>query len=159
MTEKMCFAVKLAAFMLNQVDVVRFTEKGGFDSRGKEILGLLPFVHMNICKEDFSKMIKSGDKVVADKVKKECMKCGLNEKLSKLGFKCSTQSNDATDVLMERFVDTIDKAYNTRANGKKMMRKVATCMKWQAERGIIPKSSVEWCKSIKMDGDMKKKLG
>lgn len=142
------FSVKLGAFMLNQVKSVNFNEKGGFDGRSKEITGLLPFVNRNVTRQQFSKMMQDTSQVMQKSL------CS--------GSKCNikrNEKNESANVLLERFVDTIETAYNSRRNGRKMTRKVATCMKWQAMKGIIPESHVTWCKSLRNDGEMKKKLG
>jgi hypothetical protein len=144
MNKDIPFSVKLGAFMLNQVNTINVGEKGTFDSRIKEITGLLPFVQMNVSRQQFSKMMNSTGEVMQKSLNKSCK---------------NNTCKDSANTLIQKFIDTIETSYKSKSNGRKMTRKVATCMKWQAMKGIIPESNVTWCKNLRNDGEMKKKLG
>lgn len=64
------FAAKLAAFMLNGVDHhIRCKKEGGFSSSAQETVGLLPFLHLNISREQFH------DVVAASEGCNSCLNC------------------------------------------------------------------------------------
>jgi len=144
------FAAKLAAFMLNAVDHhIVCKEKGGFSDSATETVGLLPFLHMNISREDFSKLLNKSNGNMYRAMKSVCNKAGLNKKLASVEFNCDYQSSKAINVLVERIIDTIEFAYNTRVNGKRRARELATLMRLQQKKNIIPEASIAWCEGIK----------
>ena len=130
MPKEVSFAAKLAAFMLNSVDhEVRCRKQGGFDASSKEVLGILPFLHSNVSKKEFKDIMLSSDKGMKSTMKKVCKTKNLDKTLSKVGFKCEAQSETAIDILVNRFVDTIEFAYKTRKNGIERAREMASYMK------------------------------
>jgi hypothetical protein len=153
-TEK-TFAAKLAAFMLNGLDynyVLKCKKEGGFDASSQEVLGMLPFAHMNISKSGFTKILTANNGNMLKAMSQLCKAKNFDKVLQKVDFKCQAQSSKAVEILIERIVDSIESAYETRRNGKKHARELAAHMRWQAKNKIIPESSIKWCEGIRSAG-------
>jgi DNA polymerase III delta prime subunit len=146
------FAAKLAAFMLNGLSyeyVIKCKKQGGFDASSQEVLGLLPFVHMNITKGHFTQILYKANGDMHKAMALICKAKKFDQVLKKVDFKCGQQTGKAIEVLIERIVDTIEVAYNTRRSGKKHARELAAHMRWQVKNNIIPESSIAWCEGLK----------
>ena len=146
------FAAKLGAFMLNGLDkayVIKCFKQGGFDKSSDEVLGLLPFLHMNITKGQFSHILRSSNGNLQKATRTACNAKKLNNVLKKVHFNCNDQSDKAVSVLVERIIDTIETGYNSRISGKKHVSELAANMRWQEKNNIIPSSSIEWCEGVK----------
>ena len=151
MTEsKISFAAKLAAFMLNaQKHPVKCFKKIGFQKSTKYIKGIIPLLHMNISKSEFKTIMTQTSGNIMNAMVGICNEKQMEEMLSFEKFNCKAQCGDSANILIERFVDTIEMAYSTRPTGQQRVRELASYMKWQSENDIIPKSSVKWCHGIK----------
>ena len=146
------FAAKLAAFMLNGIDidyVIKCKKQGGFDANREEVLGLLPFVHMNITRASFEKILTRANGDMHKAMSHICKVKKFDKVLEKVDFKCYQQTGKAIHVLIERIADTIEVSYNSRLAGKKHARELAAHMRWQVKNNIIPESSIAWCKGLK----------
>jgi hypothetical protein len=138
--------------MLNGIDtnrVIKCRKKGGFDNSAPEVLGLLPMLHMNIKKDSFYRVLRSCEGDMHKAMASLCNAKDLNTKLKGVDFNCDRQTHKAVDVLIERFVDTIEFTYNTRVAGKKHAAELAAHMRWQHKNGIIPESSIKWCEGMR----------
>jgi hypothetical protein len=146
---KTTFAAKLAAFILNAVNhTIRCKQQGGFSSSSTEVLGVLPLLHSNISKKDFSTVMHTSSTNIQDALQTICSSANLDMVLKKVDFKCIGQTSAAATVLVQRMIDTIETGYASRSNGKIRTQEVAAHMRWQQENDIIPASSVAWCKGV-----------
>lgn len=145
------FAAKLAAFYLNALKLnnVNWDPKTGFAATHKEVLGILPLLHMNITKTEFVDIVRSSETNFSTILKIMCSMKNVENNLSKdLGFKCSSQSDVAADILVQRMIETIETGYNERKQGQKLAKDMAEKMMWQYANGIIPESSIKWTKGL-----------
>lgn len=144
------FAAKLAAFMLNGVDHhIRCKKEGGFSSSAQETIGLLPFLHLNITRKQFHDIVAESEGNMTRALKVVCNGAKLNSVLKSVNFNCDAQSKKASHVLAERIVDTIEVGYESRKNGKKRARELATLMRLQNKADIIPASSIKWAEGLR----------
>lgn len=143
------FAAKLAAFILNaQQTHVKCSKTVGFQRSSDVIKGVIPLLHMNISKADFKKVAMGSTDSMSASLSAVCSHHGLDKLLSFEHFSCKKQCLFSAHVLMERFVETIEFAYDDRKNGQTRARELASYMMWQHHNGIIPKESVRWCKGV-----------
>ena len=152
MVSEKSFAAKLGAFMLNGLDkdyVIKCFKEGGFDKSSEEVLGLLPFLHMNVTKAQFAQILHTSNGNLQKATRTACNQKKLNIVLKKVNFNCNDQSYKAVGVLVDRIVDTIETGYKARISGKKHVRELAAHMRWQEKNKIIPSSSIAWCEGVK----------
>ena len=78
--KRVTFAAKLAAFVLenHKGDKVEFAIKGGFADDQKYIFGILPFLHLNITKDQFRQMLKKEGIDAKQLANKEDMKATIS---------------------------------------------------------------------------------
>lgn len=152
------FSAKLAAFMLNGLtEDVKCGPTLGFERFNQtEVLGLLPYLHLNIDEEHYAELIKSAQSKMTTVLTNICNEKKLNISLKTVGFKCNLHSKYATEALVVRMIDTINTGYNARTNGKKRAKQVATFMRMQVKKSNIPSVSIEWCNGITSDSKIKK---
>ena len=152
------FSAKLAAFMLNGLtENVKCGPTLGFERfQQTEVLGLLPYLHLNITQEEYTDILKSTQPSMTKVLTKICKDKKLDTSLKAVGFKCSVHSKIGADVLINRMIDTINVGYSARLNGKKKAAQMAAFMKMQNKKGNIPAASVEWCSGISSDPKIKK---
>jgi hypothetical protein len=143
------FSSKLAAFILNtKTDKVRCEKKGGFTDSSPEVLGVLPFLHLNITKKDFTKIMSSCEGNMHKATNIVCTKASLDKVLKSVDFNCNKQSKLAASMLLDRMIETIETGYESRKQGKTRAREMAAHMRWQCANKIIPASSIAWCKGM-----------
>ncbi len=139
------FCQKLSAFILQGVtEKINFSEKHGFMNKNDAILGVLPFLHMNIKEKTFKRMLDNSEESLVKVLSNRCIKKGLNEKLKTVKYDCKKQSSAGVKVLNDSIIDSIKNRYYFRKNGIKQSSFMAKCMKTQYELGIIPRSSLNW---------------
>lgn len=149
MTKNISFAAKLAAFMLNAQDhPIRFDEKVGFMNASDYTKGIIPLLHMNINKNEFKSIMYSANGNISLALSVICSSKNLEEKLAFENFNCFVQSNFTANILIDRFIDTIETGYKERSNGKKLVKELAKYQRWQVKNKIINSHSIEWAKGI-----------
>ena len=140
------FCKKLSAFLLQGVkEKINFSEKNGFMNKNDAILGVLPFLHMNIKEKTFKRMLDNSEESLLKVLSNRCIEKGLNEKLKTVKYDCKKQSIAGIKVLNDSIIDSIKNRYHFRKNGQKQASIIAKCMKTQYDLGIIPRSSLNWC--------------
>jgi hypothetical protein len=149
------FAAKLCAFFLNDPAIkdIKWTSTGGFTQ--PSVTGVLPFLHMNITRDAYIKILNSTFDQLNSTTLSACNESKLDKTLESLGFFCKDQSDNATKTLIKRMIDTIDSGYHERSHGKEMTKQMATRMIWQSRNSndggksrIIPAESVLWCTGV-----------
>lgn len=147
------FAAKLAAFILNSIPEdteIEWSKTGGFSGKQPEVSGILPLLHMNVSKEQFTKIIKSTEKTIGTMIKKRCISSKTESILDPaLNFKCEKSSIASSNVMVDRFIETIESGYGSRRRGKKHTKSIAKYMKWQLANGKIPVSSTIWFRELR----------
>jgi hypothetical protein len=146
---KASFAAKLAAFVLDDHrGAVKWTEKGGFAAGQPHVFGVLPFLHLNVSESKFREMLKSGESSEANTLSKDCNAKKLNTKLSKVGFSCKGQSSIGVKALAGSTISSVTAParWESRKNGRRVLSQLQKLMNTQVNLGIIPASSVQWCK-------------
>ena len=150
--KKVTFAAKLAAFVLenHKGDKVDFAEEGGFANNQDFIFGILPFLHLNIKKDEFSTLLAKGQNPLIQELTDLCSKSDAVEKIDdKVDFKCDAQSSTGIrDGLIKSVIENIDspRRWASRRHGRKILREVSKNMKFQKKQGLISSASIEWTK-------------
>lgn len=144
------FMAKLAAFMLNsQKTHVKCYEDVGFLHSSDFIKGVIPLLHMNLTKKQYSDILHDANGKITSSLAHLCSAAGLESSLSFENFNCAQQCAFSATILVDRYIDTIEFAYDSRSNGRARVHELATFMQLQAAKGIIPAKSVQWCKNIR----------
>jgi hypothetical protein len=143
------FAAKLAVFMLNaQSHDIHFSEKEGFLHSSDYVKGIIPLLHMNISREGFQVVMCTTKGNLSIALAQLCSSKNIEDILSFEKFSCLRQCAFTSDVLVDRFVDTIETSYETRKNGIKLVKQLAKHQRWQVSAGIIPESSIAWSENL-----------
>ena len=154
--QKATFAAKLGAFMCQNEklsDVVATPERG-FDSRkngravNKRVFGVLPFLHMNVTKQQFMKMLNNSSAVMKNNTQSLCMSNKLETKLKKVNFNCPKQSAVGTAAFVNSICESIENRWDMRKNGRAVLNKIEAIQRKQQEMGIIPAPSLRWCGGV-----------
>jgi len=154
--QKATFAAKLAAFMCENEklsDVVATPERG-FDPRkngravNKRVFGVLPFLHMNVTKQQFMKMLNNSSAVMKNSTQSLCMSNKLETKLKKVQFNCPKQSATGTSAFVTSICESIENRWDMRKNGRSVLNKIEYIQRKQQEMGIIPAISLRWCGGV-----------
>lgn len=153
---KASFAAKLGAFICeNQAlknvvgDVNGFEQKVKGRAVNQRVFGVLPFLHLNISRQQFSNLMMSpkvnGSLVAA--VEALCNSKNLNKTLKAVDFNCHKQSVvGVRDGLTAAIMESIENRWDMRTNGRKVLNQIQRVQVEQANKGKIPKASVAWCK-------------
>lgn len=144
------FAAKLAAFICENQDFSKThgnSTEGFNNDGGKQVTGVLPFLHLNINEKQFTLLLNgaSGNLVKACNIL--CNKKNLNEKLRSLGFNCKKNSiKGINNGLLNAISESIHSGWKGRKNGRRVINFIENIMREQVKLGIIPKSSIKWAK-------------
>jgi hypothetical protein len=142
------FAAKLAAFICENQDFSKThgnPTEGFNNDGGKQVTGVLPFLHININEKQFTTLLEgaSGNMVKACNIL--CNKKNLNKKLKSVGFNCRKNSTKGiNNGLLNAISESIHSGWKTRRNGRRVINFIETIMRKQVNLGIIPKSSIKW---------------
>ena len=142
--EKVTFAAKLAAFILEGLNT-RPVLDGNDAHMQDEVSGAIPYLHMNIKKNDVIKKFKETQPKRISGLSAICKKKGLEKSLKSVGFKCSTQSKNGVISINKSIIASINNRWGMRENGRAHLKVIGEYMMTQVERGEIPKKSLNWC--------------
>lgn len=152
--KKVTFAAKLAAFVLenHKGKEVKFAEKGGFHNDQDFIFGILPFLHLNIKKDQFSTLLAKGQNPLIQELTELCSNNKAVEKIDKdVDFQCDAQSSTGIrDGLIESVIKNIDspRRWASRRHGRTIAKEVAKNMNFQVDKELISPDSVEWANNF-----------
>ena len=154
--QKASFAAKLGAFIcenqkLGHVvgDLSGFYQKHNGRSVNQRVFGVLPFLHLNITEAQFRGILNSPrvNGSLTDAVEVLCNKKKLNKVLKQVQFNCRKQSEvGVRDGLNAAVMESILNRWDMRRNGRMVLNKIQAVQVRQHKEGIIPSSSVQWCK-------------
>lgn len=154
--QKASFAAKLGAFIcenqkLGDVvgDLSGFYQKHKGRSVNQRVFGVLPFLHLNITEAQFRGILNSPsvNGSLTDAVEVLCNKKKLNKVLEQVKFNCRKQSEvGVRDGLNAAVMESILNRWDMRRNGRMVLNKIQAVQVRQRKEGIIPESSVQWCK-------------
>ena len=154
--QKASFAAKLGAFIcenqkLGDVvgDVSGFYQKHKGRSVNQRVFGVLPFLHLNITESQFRGILNSPrvNGSLTDAVEVLCNKKKLNKVLKEVQFNCRKQSEvGVRDGLNAAVMESIVNRWDMRRNGRMVLNKIQAVQVRQHKEGVIPSSSVQWCK-------------
>jgi hypothetical protein len=149
------FAAKLGAFLCENEklsDVVGsddgfFTKNKG-KSVNKRVFGALPFLHLNITKNQFVSLLESGKLNLVNAAKGMCTSAGLESSLKKVKFDCAAQSKVGVSALNLAICESIENRWEIRRNGRAVLNKIQKVQEAQAHprKAIIPSKSLNWCR-------------
>ena len=154
--QKATFAAKLGAFIcenqkLGDVvgDLSGFYQKHKGRSVNQRVFGVLPFLHLNITESQFRGILNSPrvKGSLTDAVEVLCNKKRLNKVLEQVQFNCRKQSEvGVRDGLNMAVMESILNGWDKRRNGRMVLNKIQSVQVRQQKEGIIPESSIQWCK-------------
>ena len=153
--KKVTFAAKLAAFVLenHKGDKVEFAIKGGFADDQKYIFGILPFLHLNIKKEEFREMLKAGESAEVAFLTEICNNNQATQSINPIvGFSCEPQSRTGvkTGVINSTVSNiTSNSKWISRKKGRKILSQIKKNMQIQVDQGLITDASLQWSKNFK----------
>ena len=148
------FAAKLAAFVLenHKGKEVKFAKNGGFDNDQDFIFGILPFLHLNIKKDQFSTLLAKGQNPLIQELTELCSNSKTVKKIAKeVDFQCIAQSSTGIrDGLIKSVIKNIDspRRWASRGHGRRIAREVAKNMNFQVDEKLISPDSVEWANNF-----------
>ena len=151
---KVTFAAKLAAFVLenHKGKEVKFAKNGGFDNDQDFIFGILPFLHLNIKKDEFSTLLAKGQNPLVQELTELCSNNeAVKEIKREVDFKCDAQSSTGIrDGLIESVIKNIDspRRWASRRHGRTIAKEVAKNMNFQVDNKLISQASVEWANNF-----------
>ena len=154
--QKATFAAKLGAFIcenqkLGDVvgDLSGFYQRHKGRSVNQRVFGVLPFLHLNITEAQFRGILNSPrvNGSLTDAVEVLCNKKRLNKVLEKVQFNCRKQSEVGVRAgLNAAVMESIINGWDMRKNGRMVLNKIQAVQVRQQKEGIIPESSIQWCK-------------
>tara|TARA_B100001175_G_C19250244_1_gene514307 strand:+ start:202 stop:738 length:537 start_codon:yes stop_codon:yes gene_type:complete len=145
---KASFAAKLAAFICENQDLSKThgnPHEGFNNDGGKQVTGVLPFLHLNINEKQFTLLLEgaSGSLVKATRIL--CDKKQLNRKLKSVGFNCKKNSTKGiNNGFLNAISESIHSGWKHRKNGRRVLNFIEKIMRKQVKLNIIPKSSIKW---------------
>ena len=155
-TQKASFAAKLGAFIcenqkLGDVvgDLSGFYQKHNGRSVNQRVFGVLPFLHLNITESQFRGILSSPsvNGSLTDAVEVLCNNKKLNKVLEEVQFNCRKQSEvGVRDGLNAAVMESVLNRWDMRRNGRMVLNKIQAVQLKQHKEGVIPASSVQWCK-------------
>ena len=152
--KKVTFAAKLAAFVLenHKGDEVEFAIKGGFADHQKYIFGILPFLHLNIKKEEFRQMLKAGESAEAAFLTEICNNNQAAQSIdSVVGFNCEPQSKTGVNTgVINSVISNINSnsKWVSRKKGRKILKQIKKNMGIQVKQRLITKESLKWSENF-----------
>ena len=154
--QKASFAAKLGAFIcenqkLGDVvgDLSGFYQRHKGRSVNQRVFGVLPFLHLNITEAQFRGILNSPrvNGSLTDAVEVLCNKKRLNKVLEQVQFNCRKQSEVGVRAgLNAAVMESIINGWDMRKNGRMVLNKIQAVQVRQQKEGIIPESSIQWCK-------------
>lgn len=145
---KASFAAKLAAFICENQDFKKTHGNpiNGFNNDGgKQVTGVLPFLHLNINEKQFTLLLDGASGSLVKACNILCNKKKLNTKLKSVGFNCKKNSSKGiNNGLLNAISESIHSGWKGRNNGRKVINFIEKIMRKQVNLGIIPKSSIKW---------------
>ena len=153
--KRVTFAAKLAAFVLenHKGDKVEFAIKGGFADDQKYIFGILPFLHLNITKDQFRQMLKKGEGAEVAFLTEICNNNQAAQSINPIvGFNCQPQS---TTGVKTGFINstvsniTSNSKWASRKKGRKILSQIKKNMGIQVKQGLITDASLKWSRHFK----------
>lgn len=148
--KKASFAAKLAAFICENQDMKKThgNPTDGFNNDGgKQVTGVLPFLHLNIKEKQFLSLLDSASGNLVKACTVLCNGKNLNKKLQGVNFNCKRQSiKGINNGLLNSIIESINSGWKTRKNGRRVLNFIEKIMREQVSRGIIPASSIKWAK-------------
>ena len=147
---KVSFAAKLGAFVCQKQslkdvvgDVNGFFEKAKGRRVNQRTFGVLPFLHLNISREQFKRVMASN----VGAVERLCNDKNLNKRLKAVDFNCHKQSTTGVhDGLVASLVEAVEQGWASNANGRRVLNKIQAVQLKQVAEHKIPKASVAWCR-------------
>ena len=153
--KRVSFAAKLAAFVLenHKGDKVEFAIKGGFADDQKYIFGILPFLHLNITKDQFREMLKRGESAEVAFLTEICKNNPAAQSINPIvGFNCEPQSRTGVKTgVINSVVSNItsNSKWISRKKGRKILSQIKKNMGIQVKQGLITEASLKWSKHFK----------
>ena len=153
--KRVSFAAKLAAFVLenHKGDKVEFAIKGGFADDQKYIFGILPFLHLNITKDQFREMLKRGQGAEVAFLTEICNSNQAAQSINPIvGFSCEPQSRTGVKTgVINSVVSNItsNSKWISRKKGRKILSQIKKNMGIQVKQGLITEASLKWSKHFK----------
>jgi hypothetical protein len=142
------FAAKLAAFICQNQDMSKThgnPTEGFNNDGGKQVTGVLPFLHLNINEKQFNSLLEGASGSLVNACNILCNKKQLNKKLKSVGFNCKKNSlKGINNGLLNAISESIHSGWETRRNGRRVINFIENIMRQQVKRGIIPSSSIKW---------------
>ena len=142
------FAAKLAAFICENQDFSKThgnPTEGFNNDGGKQVTGVLPFLHLNINEKQFTLLLDGASGSLVKACNILCNKKNLNKKLKSLGFNCKKNSSKGiNNGLLNAISESIHSGWKGRKNGRRVISFIENIMRKQVKLGIIPKSSIKW---------------
>jgi|TARA_B110000902_G_C13900788_1_gene434290 hypothetical protein len=142
------FAAKLAAFICENQDFSKThgnPTEGFNNDGGKQVTGVLPFLHLNINEKQFTLLLDGASGSLVKACNILCNKKNLNKKLKSLGFNCKKNSSKGiNNGLLNAISESIHSGWKGRKNGRRVISFIENIMRKQEKLGIIPKSSIKW---------------
>ena len=142
------FAAKLAAFICENQDFSKThgnPTEGFNNDGGKQVTGVLPFLHLNINETQFTLLLDGASGSLVKACNILCNKKNLNKKLKSLGFNCKKNSlKGINNGLLNAISESIHSGWKGRKNGRRVISFIENIMRKQEKLGIIPKSSIKW---------------
>ena len=147
-SNKASFAAKLAAFICENQDFKKThgNPTDGFNNDGgKQVTGVLPFLHLNINEKQFTLLLDSASGSLINACNILCNKKQLNKKLKSVGFNCKKNSTKGiNNGFLNAISESIHSGWKTRKNGRRVINFIENIMRKQVKLGIIPASSIKW---------------
>jgi len=145
---KASFAAKLAAFICENQDLKKThgnPTEGFNNDGGKQVTGVLPFLHLNINEKQFTLLLEGASGSLINATNSLCNKKQLSKKLKNLGFNCKKNSTKGiNNGFLNAISESIHSGWKHRKNGRKVLNFIENIMRKQVNLGIIPKSSIKW---------------
>ena len=142
------FAAKLAAFICENQDFSKThgnPTEGFNNDGGKQVTGVLPFLHLNINEKQFTLLLDGASGSLVKACNILCNKKNLSTKLKSLGFNCKKNSSKGiNNGLLNAISESIHSGWKGRKNGRRVISFIENIMRKQEKLGIIPKSSIKW---------------
>jgi len=145
---KASFAAKLAAFICENQDFSKThaNPHDGFNNDGgKQVTGVLPFLHLNINEKQFTSILEKASGSLINATQILCNKKQLNRKLKSVGFTCKKNSTKGiNNGFLNAVSESIHSGWKHRKNGRRVISFIEKNMREQVKLGIIPKASIKW---------------
>ena len=147
------FAAKLGAFLCEneQLKDVVGNDQGFFLTNGnrkvnQRVFGALPFLHLNITKNQFISLLENGKDDLINAATGMCSNAKLESRLEKVKFNCPAQSKVGVSAINLAICESIENRWALRKNGRAVLNKIQQVQEAQAGKDVIPQKSLDWCR-------------